>query len=47
MDSADKKTESLQDKARHELIEYGLNVLYLALVFASFMLDKYTFSVAT
>jgi hypothetical protein len=33
---ADKKTESLKDKARHELIEYGLNVIYLALVFASF-----------
>ena len=36
MDSAEKKTESLKDKARHELIEYGFNIIYLTLVFASF-----------
>jgi len=30
------KTQELKDKARHELIEYGINVVYLTLVFAAF-----------
>jgi hypothetical protein len=30
------KAERLTDKVRHELVEYGLNVVYLALVFAAF-----------
>lgn len=36
MDTPDKKMEGLKEKARHELIEYGLNVIYLTLVFAAF-----------
>ena len=30
------KTEELKQKAKHELIEYALNVVYLAIVFAAF-----------
>ncbi|MBK8357853.1 MAG: hypothetical protein IPL15_02125 [Comamonadaceae bacterium] len=30
------KTQELKAKARHELIEYGVNVVYLTLVFAAF-----------
>jgi len=36
MDGTEKKTGSLKDKARHELVEYGFNIIYLTLVFASF-----------
>jgi hypothetical protein len=31
-----KKTEGLKGKVRHEVTEYGLNVIYLTLVFATF-----------
>ena len=37
MDSADRNTGGLKEKARHELIEYGFNVIYLTLVFAAFI----------
>ena len=30
------KTEKLKERAKHELIEYAVNVVYLALVFAAF-----------
>jgi len=30
------KTAELKDKVRHEMIEYGLNVVYLTVVFAAF-----------
>ena len=30
------KTQELKAKARHELIEYGVNIVYLTLVFAAF-----------
>ena len=30
------KTEKLKEVAKHELIEYGMNVAYLAVVFAAF-----------
>jgi hypothetical protein len=30
------RTQELKDKARHELIEYGINAAYLTLVFAAF-----------
>jgi len=36
MGSPGKTTEHLKEKVRHELIEYGINVTYLALVFGSF-----------
>jgi len=36
MGSPDKQTEGWKGKVRHELIEYGLNVIYLTLVFAAF-----------
>jgi hypothetical protein len=31
------KSETLKQKAKHELIEYAVNVVYLAVVFATFM----------
>jgi len=36
MGSPDVKPEDLKEKVRHELIEYGINVIYLTLVFAAF-----------
>lgn len=36
MVSSDTKTADLKDKVRHGMIEYGVNVIYLTLVFASF-----------
>ena len=36
MNLAGKPTDAWKEKVRHELIEYGINVLYLALVFAAF-----------
>ena len=40
MRGADKKTEGWRGKIRHELLEYWLNVIYLALVFASFTVHQ-------
>ena len=36
MSSAEKKKGNLKDKIFHELVEYWINVCYLALVFAAF-----------
>lgn len=36
MGSSDTKTAELKDKIRHDMIEYGINVIYLTLVFATF-----------
>lgn len=36
MDSPDTHTDTWKDTLRHELAEYGFNVIYLTLVFASF-----------
>ncbi len=36
MVSSDSKTAGLKDKVRHGMIEYGINVIYLTLVFAAF-----------
>ena len=36
MSLADKKKGNLKDKIFHELVEYWINVLYLALMFAAF-----------
>jgi len=36
MSSPDKKKKSLKEKIFHEIIEYWVNVIYLALVFAAF-----------
>lgn len=36
MDAPDKPTSSLKDKVQHEFIECAINVVYLALVVASF-----------
>jgi hypothetical protein len=36
MGSPDKKTDEWKERVRHELIEYAINVVYLALVFAAF-----------
>jgi len=35
-----KKPEGLQEKVRHELIEYAFNVIYLAVVFATFTIYR-------
>ena len=35
MNAPEKRTETLAKKVGHELIEYGINVVYLALVFAT------------
>jgi hypothetical protein len=32
--------KSLKEKAKHELVEYGINVVYLTLVFASFTIYR-------
>jgi len=40
MGRADKKTEGWKGKIRHELIEYGLNVIYLTVVFAFFTVHQ-------
>lgn len=34
------KSETLKQKARHELIEYALNVVYLTIVFAAFTIYR-------
>lgn len=34
------KTAEVKEKLRHEMVEYGINVLYLALVFASFTIYR-------
>jgi hypothetical protein len=36
MANLDKQSENWKGKIRHELVEYGVNVLYLTLVFAAF-----------
>jgi hypothetical protein len=36
MDESDRSSTSLTDKVRDELVEYALNVAYLAIVFATF-----------
>ena len=36
MSDSDTKTADLKDKVRHGMIEYGINVIYLTLVFAAF-----------
>jgi hypothetical protein len=40
MSEADKKVGGWKAKVRHELIEYWVNVIYLALVFASFTVHQ-------
>jgi hypothetical protein len=39
-----KKLEGLKEKARHELIEYAFNVIYLTIVFATFTLAAHDIS---
>jgi hypothetical protein len=36
MGSPDKKTDAWKERARHEFVEYVINVIYLTLVFAAF-----------
>lgn len=40
MKSANTKASDLKDKVRHELIEYGFNVVYLTIVFATFTIYR-------
>jgi hypothetical protein len=39
-ESQAKQPENLKEKARHELVEYGINIVYLTLVFASFTIYR-------
>jgi hypothetical protein len=36
MTAAESRATDLKEKVRHELIEYGINIVYLTLVFAAF-----------
>ncbi|MBK9062920.1 MAG: hypothetical protein IPL89_06950 [Acidobacteria bacterium] len=40
MAESDTTKQSLKEKAKHELIEYGINIVYLTIVFAAFTIYR-------